>query len=200
MDREADDREYRGDEEAVDLDLQEVPEDREDAEHNRGVVEKCDDGRDAVAERGPPEIPESPRDEQHDEEARESDRLDRVLDELRRERRAHDRGVRNFRIGTKSRLQVLFSRRELRRKHLGRTHFDPAARDTLDGRLVMAVRGEERLHLGIVGSSGERELEERAALELDAGPQAADGEEEHTRHDEQCREEEVPPLALDEVE
>ena len=34
---------------------------------------------------------------------------------------------------------------------------------------------------------------------VDAGPQPADREEEHARHDEERREQEVPPLALDEV-
>src|SRR6267378_7331249 len=64
----------------------------------------------------------------------------------------------------------------------------------------MPVRGEESLELGVVGSRRERDLEERAALELDAGPQPADREKEHARHDEERREEEVPPLAFDKME
>src|SRR4029079_1865805 len=41
---------------------------------------------------------------------------------------------------------------------------------------------------------------QRAALELDARLEPADGEEEHARHDEQRGEREVPELALDEAE
>src|SRR5438874_8405131 len=58
VDREADDRQDCRDEEAVDLDLQEEPEDREDAQDDRGVVQQRDDGADAIAERGPAEVPE----------------------------------------------------------------------------------------------------------------------------------------------
>src|SRR6266545_7948668 len=71
---EADDGEHGGHEEAVDLDPEEVSEDREEAEHEEGVVEERDDGRDPVAERGaPPERAERERDEQHDEDRREYD-------------------------------------------------------------------------------------------------------------------------------
>src|SRR2546425_10950042 len=70
VDREADDREHGGDEEAVDLNVQEEAEESEDPEDDRRVVEQRDDGGDPVAERGPAEVPEGPRDEQHDEHAR----------------------------------------------------------------------------------------------------------------------------------
>src|SRR5207248_4859949 len=148
----------------------------------------------------PAEVPKRPRDEQHDEEACQRDRLDRVLDELGRERGAHDRRIGDLRVRTECRLEVLVGRDQLRREHLRRSDLDPTAGHTLDGRLVMSVRSEERLYSGVVRSRGERDLEKRAAFELDTRPQTTDREEEHPGHDQQRREQEVPPLPLDKME
>src|SRR5256885_2838591 len=56
------------------------------------------------------------------------------------------------------------------------------------------------LFRSVVGPRRERDLEQRASLELDARPEPADREEEHAGDDQQRREQEVPPLALDKVE
>ena len=200
MHREADDRQDRGNEEAVDLDFEEEPEDREEAEDDECIVKQRDDRRDAVAEGGPAEVAEGPSDEQHDQQTRERDGLRRVLDELRRERRTHDRRVRDPCVRSEGLLQSGLGAHELRREHLGRTDLDPTARNSLDGRLVVAVRLEVVLDERVIGSRCECDLEERATLELDARPESADREEDDARHDEQGREQEVPPLALDEME
>src|SRR5207249_11952266 len=96
-------------------------------------------------------------------------------------------------------LQVLLGLRQLFRLHLRRPDFDAAAGHALDRRLVMTAGGEEAFESGVVGPRFEGQLEERAALELDARTQPADRQEEHSRRDEQRREQEVPPLPLDEV-
>src|SRR3989442_1570054 len=64
----------------------------------------------------------------------------------------------------------------------------------------VAASLEEIFHERVVGACRERDLKEAAALELNARPQATDREKEDARHDEQRREQEVPPLALDDVE
>ena len=70
----------------------------------------------------------------------------------------------------------------------------------LDRRFVVGVCREEALYRRVIWPGGELDLEKRAALELDAWPESADREEEHAGDDEQRREQEIPPLALDKME
>src|SRR3989442_7904944 len=64
----------------------------------------------------------------------------------------------------------------------------------------MSEPAEEVVDLGRRRGRLEADVEERAPLELDAGPEAADREKDHAGHDEQRAREEVPPLALDDAE
>src|SRR5438552_3298077 len=162
-------------------------------------VEDRRDRRESVAERRPAEVAERPRDQEDDQEARERDGLDRVLDQLDRERRAHHRRAGDLRVRAEAVLQRLRGLRQLIGKHLRRTDFDSAG-DALRSRLGVTERREERLEIVVGRARQERQLEQRAAFELDAWLEAADRKEEDAGHDEERRKQEVPPLALDDME
>ena len=161
-------------------------------------MQQRDDRRDAVAKSRPAEAPERPGDEQDDEHARERDGLDRVLDQLARERWAHHVGLQVGEVRPVSLREDLARPCELVRLHLGRAHGHPLTRGALHLRLGVPQRREDVVDLGHRRRGLEADIEKRAAPELDAGLQTAEGEEDHARNDEQPREREVPPLALDE--
>src|SRR3989442_12714400 len=64
----------------------------------------------------------------------------------------------------------------------------------------MSEPAEDVVHLVRRGARRKADVEERAALELDARPEAADREKDDAGHDQQRAREEVPPLALDDLE
>src|SRR3954447_10142633 len=133
VDREADDRQDRGHEQAVDLDRAERAEDREDADNHQDVVEQRDEGRDAHLH-----VPEPVRDPDHDPDRPEQDQRERLGHEVG----GHDRAYGRERLLTGDRPELLLEREpDLSELALGRKRVTGARRR---GRAGHDARGRRR--------------------------------------------------------
>src|SRR6185503_15411101 len=172
----------------------------EKSQDERRVMKERDDGGDAVAERRPAEVAEGERDEQHDHHRCERDRPHGVVDELAAEGWADDLVTDVLHVRAELGLDRRLGHYDLIGLHLKRADLDAAAFSDLDDRLVVLEVRHHAANFSDRRRRVEPRVEQRAAFELDARPQATEGEKDHAGNDEQQRQAEIPPLALDELD